>query len=1306
MKKNILNQYYQERMGFTENIIDVKPMEFVGKTESCYSALNNYEIRDIGIGFNAIAKIINHIFQTKLKKNILWNDSIFQKCVVVEAKSKIIDIKSNKTYSKLKPKSLHDINRYFESKEHTTRSSDINKYKKLIINNNILPPPLFISGETLNNLGANINPYSIYMIDGARRICAHAITHHEFINIKLIVTEKEFSNFVEEKETILIKNKIDSIPWFPNYQSIPLIGLKGDRSTKRFELFDNSILMNQTIFDFGCNTGQACITAALAGAKEVWGIEGIFETYNVAKQIAKITKISNLNYLNIDFNDFNFESEIDKYTPEFCDYSFFFSVYRTKELTNRDKLFKYIINKTSKGIFFEGHAHKKIDTIEYYDWLFSSFSLKYNFLGFSEKDTRPLFFIDTQKQNTKLYLKKADKNNTMKDNKYTISAIVSTYKSEKFIKSRLDNLLSQTIADKIEIIVLDSNSPENEKKIVNDFQLTNENIKYFRTIERETVYQAWNRAIKISTGKYIITANSDDILRDDALEIMSNELDNNPSTALVYADYFITNIDNQNFYKHIRTGYSIKPDYSPDIMLSGCHIGPQPLWRKSIHNKIGYFDESLISASDYEFWCRIATQYKMKHINDFLGLYYHNPNGIVNKNSNVNNIETSIIKQKYVNAFPRPKSFITGHYYKKHTPKNKYVNICMITHNRLDFTQQSIDSILKHTIFPYTLTVIDNNSNSDTKLYLNKLKQKGIIKNLILLDKNIGVAKASNLAWSLEPNADYYLKIDNDIVINKYEWLNNLVDIADNIAECGAVAYNFEPVSYPIHVINGRRIRIKIPGNLGGACILIPRRTHEILGFWCEDYGLYGEEDADYGARILLSKKLNIYMEDENIGIHLPGGKAAIIDPKTFVALDEKENCTHYDYRKWKDEQRLNNIKSGKLHSNISNYINNNSNLYFNSNFAETLTKNKLVTIIIPVFNNANLTKNCINSIYKHTTNFELIIIDNGSTDQTSSILKQYNSNIKVISNIDNRGFARACNQGAHAADTKYLLFLNNDTIVTENWLTYLLLTAESDESIGCVGSKLLYMDNTIQHCGVVFDTANRPYHIYQGLSSQHPVANKKRTFKSITGACLLISKKLFFEFGPFDENFTNGFEDVDLCLKLHKNGHAIYYEPKSVVFHIESQTEGRFLHSIDNTNYFLSKWNDLNLCDENYYYDNDEITVEIIHKDNIDVIEYVDDKNITTIANNILKYTQCSDDYERKLIECTQLNQYAKNNLTIFKLLADYYISCNKFIHAEETYKMIAQIEPTKTNYIHLANIQKQLNKFNEAINTLKSIA
>lgn len=199
--------------------------------------------------------------------------------------------------------------------------------------------------------------------------------------------------------------------------------------------------------------------------------------------------------------------------------------------------------------------------------------------------------------------------------------------------------------------------------------------------------------------------------------------------------------------------------------------------------------------------------------------------------------------------------------------KKNYVNICMTCFNRLSLTKRAISSILEKTTYPYILTVMDNNSKDGTKEYLKDLFDKKLIDNLLLFNENIGVAKASNLGWQCE-NTDYYLKFDNDIEIQDSNWLSTMVDVIDNVQELGNIGCNVENNSYPITIYNNYSVRMK-HSNIGGACFLIPKRTEQLLGYWNEEYGLYSEEDYDYGWRIVASNLVNGYIENEKAAIHL-----------------------------------------------------------------------------------------------------------------------------------------------------------------------------------------------------------------------------------------------------------------------------------------------------------------------------------------------------------------------------------------------------------------------------------------------------
>lgn len=251
-------------------------------------------------------------------------------------------------------------------------------------------------------------------------------------------------------------------------------------------------------------------------------------------------------------------------------------------------------------------------------------------------------------------------------------------------------------------------------------------------------------------------------------------------------------------------------------------------------------------------------------------------------------------------------------------------------------------------------------------------------------------------------------------------------------------------------------------------------------------------------------------------------------------------------------------------------------------------------SIIIPVFNRVELTQNCLVRLAEITNgvNYEVIIVDNGSTDDTSNFLGTLGGDVRVLRNEHNLGFAKACNQGARSASGEYLVFLNNDTLPQEGWLLELLNEAESSPDIAVVGSKLLFPDGTVQHAGLVFDReAAIPYHVYyRARSRAGDHTDHRRELQAVTGACMLIRREIFEAVGGFNEQFCNGFEDVDLCLRVREHGGKIIYQPKSWLYHLEGQTTGRKNHDKQNLALFQKIWSQRWLVDQDLVMFEDEI--------------------------------------------------------------------------------------------------------------------
>lgn len=246
-------------------------------------------------------------------------------------------------------------------------------------------------------------------------------------------------------------------------------------------------------------------------------------------------------------------------------------------------------------------------------------------------------------------------------------------------------------------------------------------------------------------------------------------------------------------------------------------------------------------------------------------------------------------------------------------------------------------------------------------------------------------------------------------------------------------------------------------------------------------------------------------------------------------------------------------------------------------------------SIIIPVYNHAALTRQCVNTLLlqpPQSIEHEIIVVDDGSRDLTSQLLTSYGGRIRIVTHAINSGFATSSNDGAAAATGDYLIFLNNDTVPIPGWLDALVDYAEKYPQAAAVGSRLLYSNGTIQHAGVIIGQDRYPWHIYTGFPGEHPAVTKSRRFKIVTAACVLIRRRVFEEAQGFDTAFSNGYEDVDLCLRLGEVGHEIHYCHRSVLYHLEGPTRGNNEpEAIRNRDLYHDRWYNRVQPDDLQYY-------------------------------------------------------------------------------------------------------------------------
>jgi GT2 family glycosyltransferase len=240
------------------------------------------------------------------------------------------------------------------------------------------------------------------------------------------------------------------------------------------------------------------------------------------------------------------------------------------------------------------------------------------------------------------------------------------------------------------------------------------------------------------------------------------------------------------------------------------------------------------------------------------------------------------------------------------------------------------------------------------------------------------------------------------------------------------------------------------------------------------------------------------------------------------------------------------------------------------------------VSIIIPVFNKALYTYNCLLTLQANDQQIskEVIIINNASTDDTAALLGQLQGSFHLINNKENKGFVQACRQGAAVAKGEFILFLNNDTQVTPGWLSNMLKLMDTDPSVGITGSKLIYPDGRLQEAGgIIFnDASGWNYGRFQDPT--HPKFNQSREVDYCSGASLMIRKKLWEQLGGFDMRYAPAYyEDTDLCFAARDAGYKVFYCHNSEVIHHEGITAGTDISSgykayqAINQKKFQAKW-------------------------------------------------------------------------------------------------------------------------------------
>lgn len=550
------------------------------------------------------------------------------------------------------------------------------------------------------------------------------------------------------------------------------------------------------------------------------------------------------------------------------------------------------------------------------------------------------------------------------------------------------------------------------------------------------------------------------------------------------------------------------------------------------------------------------------------------------------------------------------------TRRSEATSIVVVTYNSMKTLENCLTSALA-TMGPHDeLIVVDNASADETPDFLRRFATRDARVQVKLSETNLGFSAGSNLGLR-EATGDFLVLLNPDTVVTP-GWLERLRapflrdpsvgavgPTSDYVAgwqkvhlhlpEIGATSMTLDDVTARLAARNaGKVLETKL---LIGFCVMFSRRALDEVGLLDEELFL-GNDDLDmswrlrkHGYRLLVATDAFVHHVGQVSFNTEPSERTRQLVQESTDALARKL-VRHYGDGKVPSAMDLWEID----------WFEPTSGILEGREGAQSDSPVKrgggLVSIVLLGYNQLFFTRLCIESLLAHTDEpFELILIDNGSTDGTGAYFKQLEAQddrIRAVLNPKNLGFAGGCNQGIALARGEYVLFLNNDTLVPQGWLGRLRAHLEQKPVVGAVGAVSNCVSGPQQLERVPF--VNHPsaqaeiYAFADDLSRR--MAGRGFELARLVGFCLMVRRSVLDKIGGFDPRFGIGnFEDDDLCLRIRTAGYQTWVAQDVYIHHFGSRTfaalgPDAFEDTMDESwEYFKEKWNLSPALDRRYPY-------------------------------------------------------------------------------------------------------------------------
>ena len=500
---------------------------------------------------------------------------------------------------------------------------------------------------------------------------------------------------------------------------------------------------------------------------------------------------------------------------------------------------------------------------------------------------------------------------------------------------------------------------------------------------------------------------------------------------------------------------------------------------------------------------------------------------------------------------------------------------------------ECIDSVLNQTYENFEICLADDcSSNEETIKCLKYYESKDPRVKVVYREKNGHISAASNSALKIA-SGEFIGLLDNDDLLHK-DALYEVVNVLNSDKQIDMIYTDEDKIA-----LNGKRYFPHFKPDFSPDTLLssnyichftvLRKKIVEEIG------GLRGEYNGsqDYDLFLRFTERTKKIYHIPKVLYHwrmIEGSTSSDASSKNY-AYEAGKRALEDALKRRKINAKVNMLGTPQMYD-----------------IEYLLDEKPLISIIIPTKDKSDILKRCVDSIYDKTNydNFEIIVINNNSVEDTTfALLDDYKNkydNFSYYTYNCEFNYSYLNNQGVKHSKGEYVVLLNNDTeIVSANWLSKMVGYA-SQNHIGCVGAKLLYPTNTVQHCGVVIGCAGIAAHAFIGFDRNDygffgrlvAVYN----WSAVTAACLMVKKDKYLQVKGLDEKLKVAYNDVDFNIKMLQEGYYNVVLPDVVLYHYESLSRGNDLDDkhkqrfISEIKYMCNKWHQMKFHD-NFYNDN-----------------------------------------------------------------------------------------------------------------------